>query len=105
MILLFYSFLTLNFASFDASVIPNESNKLFLQPLTAKTLELRYCADVSAENGGITVNGKRYKVFTDKQSAVDYYYFIKRGAPQKVVYYVASPDDRKDETYTFKVVE
>jgi len=103
--LLLISLLSLNFFGLNTSLVTPESVFSVYQPIKAKTLELRYSTKLNIENEDCLVEGQTFKVFSDKQSAVDYYYFIKKNAPEKVIYYIISSDEKTSEVFTFKAVE
>jgi hypothetical protein len=104
MYLLIFSVFTLTFGGNIPSDQLSATSSL-CQPLKAKTLELRYSTKLEYDKSQVEINGKTFKIFTDKKSAVDYYYFIKKDAPQKVVFYVISEEDKEREVYTFRAVE
>ncbi len=103
--LLLISLFSLAFAGTNTASISPTANTAIHQPTKAKTLELRYSTSLSAEKDNCLVQGQTFKVFSDKQSAVDYYYFIKNSAPEKVIYYIISSDEKTSEVFTFKAVE
>ena len=104
MYLLFISLFTLCFGANDSVNQPLDQYSL-CQPLTGKTLELRYSTKLEYDKSQVEINGKVFKIFADKKSAVDYYYFIKKDAPQKVVFYILSEEEKDREVYTFRAVE
>lgn len=68
-----------------------------------KTLELRYAKLESASQASILVDDKTYKCFPDKQSAVRYYFAVKKSAAKTVIYYINNFDDKPTEKITFRV--
>ncbi len=68
-----------------------------------KTLEIRYKKLDSPSQTEVTVESVAYKCFPDKQSAVRYYFAIKKTAPTKVIYYVNNFESKKPEIITFRV--
>lgn len=105
MILVLFSALALQITSANQVMSTQSNHSSLYQPQNSKTLELRYTADLDTDTREVTVNGKTYPVFTDKQSAVDFYYFIKRDAAQEVIYYVISTDTKDKEVFQFRIVE
>lgn len=104
MYFLFISMLSLNISGNNAASHPIEINSIY-QPQTGKTLELRYSVHLDCEKDEVEINGETFKIFSDKKSAVDYYYFIKKEAPEKVIFYITSDDEKEREVYTFRAVE
>lgn len=68
-----------------------------------KTLEIRYKKLDSPTQAEIKVEEVAYKCFPDKQSAVRYYFAIKKTAPTKVIYYVYNFEAKKPEIITFRI--
>ena len=68
-----------------------------------KTLEIRYKRLDSPSQTEVTVEEVAYKCIPDKQSAVRYYFAIKKTAPTKVIYYVNNFESKKPEIITFRV--
>lgn len=104
MYFLLISMLSLNISGNNVVSQPIEMSSIY-QPQTGKTLELRYSVHLDSEKEEVEINGETFKIFSDKQSAVDYYYFIKKEAPEKVIFYIASDDEKEREVYIFRAVE
>ena len=68
-----------------------------------KTLEIRYKKLSSPTQSEVSIENESFKSFPDKQSAVRYYFAVKKTAPSKVVYYVNSAENTKPEVITFRV--
>ena len=97
--------MSLIFSSSNKTTINQGEIQNLVCSLSAKTLELRYSTTISLEKEVVHVHGKDFKVFSSKKRAVEYYYFIKEHAPEKVVYYIVSSLEKDDETYTFNSVD
>lgn len=85
--------------SFSEIKIESENSEAY------KTLELRYSKLSAPNQKAIVIDGTEYKCFPDKKEAIKYYYLIKKNAPQVVVYYVFSLEDKKPEVFTFRIAE
>lgn len=70
-----------------------------------KTLEIRYKKFADPAASEVDVDGKKFKSFKDKKSAVSYYYVVKKTSEDVVIYYVYSVEERKPEVFTFRVLE
>ena len=70
-----------------------------------KTLEIRYKTFGSSNVKELDIDGKKFKCFQDKKSAIKYYYLVKKDSPDFVVYYVFSGIPKPSEIYTFKITE
>jgi len=72
-------------------------------PNQYKTLEVRYTTNQATDDESILINNKSFKYFTDKKTAIKYYYLVKKESPNYEVYYVYSAEAKKPEVFTFRV--
>lgn len=68
-----------------------------------KTLEIRYKNFKETNLNNLKVDGKEYKCFNNKKSAIKYYYLVKKESPTLVIYYVFSETPKPAEIYTFRI--
>ena len=72
-------------------------------PNQYKTLEVRYTNSQATDDESILINNKSFKYFTDKKTAIKYYYLVKKDSQSYEVYYVYSLEAKKPEIFTFRI--
>jgi len=97
--------LFINITTYTSLPVSNQPINQLIQPVVAKTLELRYSTSINEEEEVVEIDEEVFRVFPNKKEAVDYYYFIKNSAPQKVIYYIVSTEQKDDETYEFQLMK
>lgn len=111
--ILYISLLLISFGTLaqEKNSSPTSEKKLHFEdikieseaPEKYKTLEIRYQKFLSPDQKEIQIGQELYKCFQDKQSAVRYYFAVKKDAPEKIVYYVYNIGDKKPEIITFRI--
>ena len=83
-----------NFSDF-----PKESKKI----IKYKMLEIRYIVvDNDQVLDSVTVNTEKYKLFSNRNLAIEFYYAIRHIANKKEVYYVRSTEEKNTEYFPFE---
>ena len=83
--------------SFEGIEIQNTTSSSY------RTLELRYIDNTNQSTSEITIDGKEYLYFKDRQSAISHFNEVKQDAGSSVVYYVQEKAKKEPEVLTFRV--